>query len=372
MLRGSVLRGSVLRGSVLRRGRQLCPLRPRVGGVARRPPLVILAGFLVVLAAVAAGLKWALGEQHVPSAKGLVVFAGLAWPFFVGAVGAGVLALVFRAVAAGLRRRSAGRGVGTLRPLETVAALGVALLLTIGVAGDAGTAFLSLGLVGFALTIAFQRPILSLAGWLAIRFGRLFREGERIEVAGIAGDVIEITLFSTRLWEVGSPNSPLAMGAALSPMRPTGRIVHLSNATFLEQAVANATSDISFVFDEFEVAVAYEADWRLARSLLEDVSRRVLDPQTHARAAADYERLVMNLPTPPGEFPREPVVNMRLLDSWIELRLRYLVDVRGRAVARTKLAEAWQEASGAHPDKLPNVYPRVQRMEVGADGRPRA
>ncbi|HVM45214.1 MAG TPA: hypothetical protein VM582_04705, partial [Candidatus Thermoplasmatota archaeon] len=71
------------------------------------------------------------------------------------------------------------------------------------------------------------------------------------------------------------------------------------------------------------------------------------------------------------DFPEEPVVVVALQDSWIELRLRYLVDVRRRSAVRTALALAWQEASEAHADALPQVYPRAQPMAVGPDGRAR-
>lgn len=68
------------------------------------------------------------------------------------------------------------------------------------------------------------------------------------------------------------------------------------------------------------------------------------------------------------DFPREPLVILSLQDSWIELRLRYLVDTHRRSMIRTQLAEAWQEAAEPHADWLPNVYPRSQPMPLAGDG----
>lgn len=329
-------------------------------------PTALLTLALLVAAGASATYQWALRNDRLP--EEINTPHEITLVLLAGALVAVVLHAVIRGAGAALQRRGAAGASLTLTPIETIVAILVALVVGIAVFADRGTALASLGLVGFALTLALQRPILSIAGWAAIRFGRLFREGDRIEVQGIIGDVVEIKLFNTRLWEIGSRDSPLRWGGHVSPLRPSGRIVSLSNATFLEQPVANATADIPYVFDEFVVTVAYEADWRLAERLLHDIAAQVLDLRLHAEAAAHYEALVQNLPID-TEFPREPAVLLSLEQSWIEMRLRYLVDTRRRSRVRNELAVAWQEASARHSDRLPNVYPRSQPMQVGPDGR---
>jgi len=330
-------------------------------------PLAIVGALLLAAAAVNFSLR-------IARERGLLPEPGEYWPrdvtitILLGALVALGLFVVFRGLTLGLARR--GIAATALRPLETIVAAFVAAIVVIAVFADRTTALASLGLVGFGLTLALQRPILSIAGWTVLRFGRLFREGDRIEVNGIVGDVLEITVFHTRIWEIGSTSSPLPWGGSVSPLRPTGRIVSISNATFLEQAVANASAEVPWVFDEFAVSVAYEGDRRLAEQLLRDVATRVIDRSAHAEAARRYAELTRHLPID-VEFPDAPVIIASLEVSWIELRLRYLVDVRRRSIVRTALALAWQEATEAHADALPNVYPRAQPMAVGADGRPK-
>jgi small-conductance mechanosensitive channel len=279
-----------------------------------------------------------------------------------------VLILAFRSLEARLRKREPGAYGANLRAIESTVAAVVGIFIAVSVMGGFSNLLVSVGLLGFGLTLALQRPILSVAGWASIRFGRLFSEGDRIEVQGIVGDVLDISLFRTRLWEIGSEKSPLPWGGSVSPLRETGRLVTLSNATFVEHPVANATADTPVVFDEFPVSVAYEADWRLAESLLRGVAAQVINLEAHGRAAARYERLARGLPTV-VDFPQEPTIIMMLRDSWIELRLRYLVDVRRRSATRTMLARKWQEATEANAAALPNVYPRVQSIRTGRDGR---
>lgn len=332
--------------------------------------MAALAVVLSALALAAYALRWAVGQGVVAAGPNTGQFVAMAGLLLAAAVATWLLWAFFRTVGARLRRRDGARAMQGLGTLETVAAVVVAVVVLVIAGASFGTAVVGLGLIGFGLTLALQRPILSVAGWAVIRFGRLFREGDRIEVQGIVGDVLDVGLFKTRLWEIGSADSPLPWGGSVSPLRETGRTVMVTNAVFLEEPVANATNDVPFVFDEFVVSVGYEADWKLGERVLRDVAGDVLDPAAHERAAREYERLARSMPTK-AEFPREPQILIRLEDSWIELRLRYLVDIRQRSFVRTRLARNWQKASSQHPEDLPNVYRRTQPMAVGADGRAR-
>lgn len=330
--------------------------------------LGVLAVVLTGLALAAFGLAWAVAAGAVAAGPNTDRFVAMAGLLLAAAVVAWMLWAFFRTVGGRLRRREGARALHALGALETGAAIVVAAVVLVVAGASFGTAVVGLGLIGFGLTLALQRPILSMAGWAVIRFGGLFREGDRIEVQGIVGDVLDVGLFKTRLWEIGSAESPLPWGGTISPLRETGRTVTLTNAVFLEQPVANASRDVPFVFDEFVVTVAYEADWKLGERILREVAGGVIEPAAHERTAREYERLARSMPTK-AEFPREPQILIRLEDSWIELRLRYLVDVRKRSIVRTRLARDWQEASGQHPEKLPNVYRRTQPMQVGRAGR---
>lgn len=336
--------------------------------VRERRVLGVLAVVLTGLALAAYALEWAVAAGFATAGPNTDRFVAMAGLLLAAAVVAWVLWGFFRTVGARLRRREGARALHALGALETVAAFVVAVVVVVVAGASFGTAVVGLGLIGFGLTLALQRPILSMAGWAAIRFGGLFREGDRIEIHGIVGDVLYVGLFKTRLWEIGSAESPLPWGGTISPLRETGRTVTLTNAIFLEEPVANATNDVPFVFDEFVVTVAYEADWKLGERILRDVAGGVLDPAAHERAAREYGRLARGMTTK-AEFPREPQVLIQLEDSWIELRLRYLVDVRKRSIVRTRLARGWQEASAEHPEELPNVYRRTQPMQVGRAGR---
>ncbi len=271
--------------------------------------------------------------------------------------------LGFQVLGLVLARTGRRRGAQSLVHLQSVAAVVVVVVAVGALAGGLQAAVLSLGLVGFGLTLALQRPILALAGWATLVFGGSAREGDRIQIGDVAGDVLDIRLFTTRIWEVGAPGSA-------TPGRPTGRIRTLSNAEFLEKAVANSTNDTATVFDEFVVNVAFESDQDLARKVLLDVGRQVVDGAVHKEMAGAYRRLTRGLSIE-AEFPDAPFILTESKPSWMEYRLRYLVDARRAGRVQSALSQAWLEASAEHPDALLSIYPRMQQMAIQGDGKPR-
>lgn len=325
----------------------------------RRRSLTWLTVLLFAGAAAAWSVRWAVETGRIHSTPALRTLMAAEWTLLVAAlVSLGLLA-AFRSMELALRRQKvqAARSVGQL---QVVAAILVAVAVVAILVGDFSATLISLGIVGFGLTLALQRPILAVAGWATIFFGGMFREGDRIQVGELEGDVLTITLFTTRLWEIGAPDSR-------SPGRPTARIRTVSNAMFLEEPVANATSDTAVVFDEFVVGVAFEADIPAAQELLEEVGRQVLDPGRHEAMARTYTRLTRGLKME-TYFPDQPRILMDAKPSWMELRLRYLVDARQASSVQTRLTQAWTDATAQRQD-MPQVYPRTQPMRIGADGR---
>ncbi len=315
--------------------------------------LLWLSGILVAGAA----LSWGAREAE----RGPASFQQ-AWPTLAGSAAFALLVwLLFRAAYA-VAKRSHPDGARSLVHLQTLASAIVAILVVGAIVGGFQTALVSLGLVGFGLTLALQRPILSIAGWASLVFGGSVRVGDRIRVGDLTGDVLDITLFTTRLWEVGQPGSP-------TPGRPTGQVVTVSNAVFLEKAVANATSDTPIVFDEFVVNVAFESDQALARQLLEQVGRQVVDSAEHEKMARNYRRLTRGLSIE-RNFPDRPFILAESKPSWMEYRLRYLVDARTSGRVQSRLTDAWNEATAQHPDRVLPIYNRTQSQQIDASGRP--
>jgi small-conductance mechanosensitive channel len=84
-------------------------------------------------------------------------------------------------------------------------------------------------ILGFAtagIAFAMQEVIGAIAGWFNIVSGRIFEIGDRIEMGGVRGDVIDITLPRTKVMEIGDSADE---DAWVKGRQPTGRIVAVSN-----------------------------------------------------------------------------------------------------------------------------------------------
>ena len=85
--------------------------------------------------------------------------------------------------------------------LVGLAAIVVVALIWRAFAGRLGVV-LGLGAAGVAF--AMQEVIGALAGWVNIVSGRIFRVGDRIQMGGVQGDVIDLTPLRTKILEIGT------------------------------------------------------------------------------------------------------------------------------------------------------------------------
>jgi small-conductance mechanosensitive channel len=127
---------------------------------------------------------------------------------------------------------------------------------------------LSLFAVAAALTFGFRELFLSVSGALVRTSSNVARLGDRVEINGVRGDVIDRGLLSTTLREVG----PGAMSHQW-----TGRLVVVPNTWFVSHAVAAETQDDRFLLHQFVVAIPREGDWERAEAALLEAAHAECD-----------------------------------------------------------------------------------------------
>ncbi|MBA2320936.1 MAG: mechanosensitive ion channel family protein [Deltaproteobacteria bacterium] len=127
---------------------------------------------------------------------------------------------------------------------------------------------LSVVAIAAALVLAGKEVLLCLSGSAYRTFTGAFKIGDRIEIAGWRGDVIDHGPLATTLLEVG----PGRDGHQV-----TGRLLVLPNALFMSHPVVNESFTDEFVLHAFEVSVAL-AQWRQAEKLLFDAANEVCSP----------------------------------------------------------------------------------------------
>jgi small-conductance mechanosensitive channel len=201
----------------------------------------------------------------------------------------------------------------------------------------------SLGVVGFAITFALQGALASLIGWLYIVTKRPYGVGDRIAIEDTRGDVTSIDLFVTEVWEID--------GELVSSNQPSGRIVTVPNSVVLSSHVVNFHGEgVPHVWNELSVQVAYETDLDFAVEVMTEAAADYLGDEM----AAGVEQYRDRLAETPVELDvnERPTVNVVQEESWVDLRLRYLVHPRRGTRTRNALYRTILDRFNDNPDRV--------------------
>ena len=188
-----------------------------------------------------------------------------------------------------------------------------------------GGVAIALGVAGVGIAFALQEVVTSIAGWAAINFANFYKTGDRIQLGGIKGDVIDIGILRTTLMELGEwVKSDLY----------TGRIVRIANSFVFKEPVFNYSGDFPFLWDEITVPVTYASDHRLAREILEKIIHTVIEEYS-AYAKRAWKDIVKKYMV--EEAMIDPVVTLVCTDNWIEFTMRYITDFKLRRATKNRL-----------------------------------
>lgn len=212
---------------------------------------------------------------------------------------------------------------------------GYILVIILAVASFAGQmqyVTVALGLITAGIAFALQSVIQSMAGWVAILSGSIYKPGDRIEINGVKGDVIDIGITKTTLMEIGE---------WVQSDNYSGRIVKLSNAFVFKGPVCNYSTDFPFVWDEITLPVKYGSDIRLANELILGAARHEL--AAYAEYAKNHWKRMLRIYLIEDAHV-EPTLTMQLTDNWIAFNLRYVVDYKKRRSTKHQLYSEIQQA----------------------------
>lgn len=184
----------------------------------------------------------------------------------------------------------------------------------------AGRIGVVLGLAAAGVAFAMQEVIGALAGWVSILSSRQFGVGDRIQMAGVRGDVLDITPLRTKLLEIGSSSQG---GSWVRARQYTGRIVSVSNKAVFHEPVYNSSAAFDYLWEEMTLPVPYREDWKLAERILREEAERASASAGARRAMEQMRRRY-----PVGRTDTEPRVFVRATDNWVELSARFVVPVR--------------------------------------------
>lgn len=260
------------------------------------------------------------------------------------------LVVIRAAVLAIVKRRIEDTGVWyrTRKLLTyTTGLIGAIVVATLWVEGSGIPTYI--GFLTAGLAIALSDVLKNLAGWLYIVIRRPFRLGERIEVRGHKGDVVDIRAFRFTLFEIGTER--------VDAEQPTGRLLHMPNGTLFTEPVANYTEGFRHLWLEIPVLITFESDWEEAELLLSQVIEEVAPDRSEVaagmelRKSADHYRIGLTM--------LDPVVFVTVRQSGILLTARVVAAVGRTRIMEQEIWKGFLRAIADRPD-IELAYPTIR------------
>jgi small-conductance mechanosensitive channel len=157
------------------------------------------------------------------------------------------------------------RWLGTIRNI----ALGILVLGIVMIWGNQLENFaVSLVAVAAAFVLATREMLLCILGSVFRTSTDMCRIGDRIEINGVKGQIIDMNLFSTILVESTQ---------SCSLKSTVGRVVTIPNSMFFSQAIYNETRLGCFVTLTVHIRLERDDDWHLAEQILLESGNKIID-----------------------------------------------------------------------------------------------
>jgi small-conductance mechanosensitive channel len=227
----------------------------------------------------------------------------------------------------------------------------VLLVVAAGVVTEFGSLATFAGLITAGIAVALQTVILSGVAYFFFigRFG--VRPGDRVTVAGITGDVVEIGLFRLYLMELaGAPADP----------HPTGRVVVFSNAVlFQPSAFYKQLPGADYVWHEVKFTLSPDTDYALAEKRLLSAVESVFEEY---RADVERQHAAVTRSLHVQMEPPRPQSRMRFVDAGLEFVVRYPVELKNASEVDDRITRRLLDAINEEP-KLKLVPPTAPKLQ---------
>ena len=203
--------------------------------------------------------------------------------------------------------------------------LAVVIFVALVFSDKLGGFTVAFGVAGAGVAFALQEVIASAAGWMAVSFGGFYKVGDRVQLGGIKGDVIDIGILRTTIMQIGE---------WVNADQYNGRIVRVANSFVFKEPVFNYSAEFPFLWDEIMVPIKYGSDYRLARELIERVAEEIVGDYVRAAEQAWVPITRRFLIEAASVRPTTTIIANQ---NWIEFTLRYVVDYKVRRSTKDRL-----------------------------------
>jgi small-conductance mechanosensitive channel len=181
------------------------------------------------------------------------------------------------------------------------------------------------GLTTAGLTVALQSFILAFFGWFILMGKHGIRVGDWVEINGVGGEVIEISLFRTTLLEAGNWTDQGQL---------TGRRVAFINNFAISGQYFNFSTAGQWMWDEFSISLPATADtYAMVEQIQKGVAEETETPARQAESEWEHTSRQEGL----RHFTAVPSVTLRPSGSGVDVVVRYAVRAADRFEMRNRL-----------------------------------
>jgi small-conductance mechanosensitive channel len=191
----------------------------------------------------------------------------------------------------------------------------ITLIVVFTFASQLGSAVTFAGLITAGVAVALQNVIVSVVAYFFLIGKYGIRVGDRVQIAGVTGEVVDIGLVRIHVMELGGPGDS----------QPTGRVVAFSNSIVF-QPTAGLFKQIpgtNFLWHELKLTLSSDTDYHAAK---ERITQAVDEALAEYRDSMDAQRrsVETNLSSvSTGEF--RPKVRLHYTASGVEANVRFPV-----------------------------------------------
>lgn len=237
----------------------------------------------------------------------------------------------------------------TKRAINGVTFLIVILMIAIIWLDTSSSLMTFLGLFTAGVALALKDILLNIAGWMYIIIRQPFFVGDRIEISGIKGDVIDQNIFKFRVIEIGN---------WVQAEQSTGRIIHIPNYRIFTDPLANYSLGFEYIWDEISVLIPFEYSWRKGKKICEEVVHQMTDDLSDEvrkqikEASKKYMIFYKSL---------TPIVYTDVTESGVRLTMRFICHPKQRRILNEKIWEELLDRFEQDPD-VEFGYPTMRRV----------
>ncbi len=237
----------------------------------------------------------------------------------------------------------------------------IIIVIAFAFASELGSLATFAGLMTAGIAVALQNVILSVAGYFYLIGKYGVRVGDRVQISGVTGEVVDIGLVRLHLMELATTGTDA---------QPTGRVVVFSNSVVF-QPTAGLYKQIpgtNFVWHQITLTLAPEGNYREIETRLlnavESVFQRYKDSLEQQRRRMQHSLSIV------GDFSLRPQSRFHLTQAGLEVVIRYPLELDKAAEVDDEITRALLEAI-ERPPKLrlvgtgtPNIQAIVEPAEA--------